>query len=59
MDIVIKKLENDDISQFKDVLLVFEDVFEMKDFKMPGDSYLQKLLERESFFVFVALKNGK
>jgi len=59
MSIDIKKLDRHHLRQFKELLLVFEDVFEMKDYKMPGDNYLQQLLERENFFVFVALEKDR
>ncbi len=55
----IKKLGTENIQQFRDLILVFEEVFEMKNFKMPGDSHLQQLLEKDSFFVFVAMVNDK
>ncbi len=59
MDITIEKLNPSDINKFTDLIRVFEDVFEMKNFKMPGEIYLQQLLQKEDFFVFVALLNNK
>ena len=55
MSIEIKKLGNHEIDKFKELIRLFEDVFEMKNFKMPDENYLQKLLEEDSFFVFVAM----
>ncbi|CAN5314883.1 N/A [soil metagenome] len=55
MNLEIKKLDHQDIDQFIALIRVFEDVFEMKNFKMPDKDYLQKLLEKEDFFAFVAL----
>jgi aminoglycoside 3-N-acetyltransferase I len=59
MSVEIKKLGKQDIDQFKRLILVFERVFEMHHFKMPGDGYLQQLLEKDSFFVFVALMDDQ
>ena len=59
MDIKIEKLSRDDISKFIELIRVFEDVFEMKNFKMPEENYLRRLLERDDFFVFVALLEDK
>jgi aminoglycoside 3-N-acetyltransferase I len=55
----IKKLGITDLDQFKELIRVFEDVFEMEGFSMPGDSYLQNLLNSDSFFVFIALKDNE
>ena len=59
MPVQIKKLGQQNIHQFKELILVFEAVFEMKNFSLPDDEYLQKLLEQEGFFVFVAVQEGK
>ena len=37
------------------MLTLFEQVFEMKDFKMPGEKHLKKLLGSKNFVVFIAL----
>jgi ribosomal protein S18 acetylase RimI-like enzyme len=59
MNIEVKKLSGQDLETFKKLILVFEDVFEMKNFQMPDDDYLQQLLAKDSFYVFVALSEGK
>ncbi len=59
MDVKIEKLNHDDINKFTELIWVFEDVFEMKNFKMPDKIYLQQLLEKNDFFVFVALLDNK
>ena len=59
MHIEIKKLGSRDIDLFQSLISVFEDVFEMKSFIMPSKEYLQQLLQKDSFFVFVALLEGK
>jgi len=59
MNIEIKKLSHHDIDKFVELIRLFEDVFEMKNFEMPDEIYLQKLLEEHSFFVFVAMIQGQ
>ena len=59
MDVKIEKLDHNDINKFTELIRVFEDVFEMKDFIMPDEIYLQQLLEKDGFFVFVALLDNK
>lgn len=55
----IKKLSSADLSQFIELIGVFEDVFEMKPFPLPDSNYLQSLLDRDDFFVFVSILDGK
>ncbi|TGL65290.1 GNAT family N-acetyltransferase [Leptospira jelokensis] len=55
----IKKLSSADLSQFIELIGVFEDVFEMKPFPLPNRKYLQSLLDRDDFFVFVSILDGK
>ncbi|GBF43234.1 acetyltransferase [Leptospira ellinghausenii] len=59
LNISIKKLSANDLFEFLDLIRVFEDVFEMKQCQMPKESYLQSLLSRDDFFVFVTLLDGK
>jgi len=59
MNVEIKKLDNRGIDKFKDLIRLFENVFEMKNFEMPDENYLQQLLEKDSFFVFVALSHDE
>lgn len=59
MNMEIKKLSQLDLDKFRELISVFEDVFEMKNFKMPEEKHLQQLLKKDSFFVFVALSEGK
>ncbi|TGM92529.1 GNAT family N-acetyltransferase [Leptospira levettii] len=54
-----KKLSANELKEFIELIRVFEDVFEMKEFQMPNQSYLQSLLERDDFFVFVSMIEGK
>lgn len=53
----VKKLEGHEVEQFKDLILLFEDVFEMDRVDMPENTYLQQLLEKDSFHVFIALED--
>ncbi len=51
---VVSKLSSDDIDLFIELIQLFEEVFEMKNFKMPDKSHLQRLLNKEDFKVIVA-----
>ncbi|OJJ18223.1 AAC(3)-I family aminoglycoside 3-N-acetyltransferase [marine bacterium AO1-C] len=53
----IKKLALTDISQFVELIKVFEVVFEMKNFQMPPQAHLEKLLAKPDFMVFVAIQD--
>lgn len=55
MEISIKKLNPADLEHFRDLVLLFEDVFEMEKFSIPDDAYLQQLLKNDDFHVFIAL----
>lgn len=55
MELKIEKLKSTDIDKFIVLIKVFEDVFEKENFVMPNQNHLQKLLNKEDFFVFVAL----
>ena len=59
MNVEIKKLSSGDIDKFKELIRLFEDVFNMKNFQMPGQIHLRELLGKESFFVFIALANNQ
>lgn len=59
MEVKVKKLADSDLFQFKELIFLFEDVFEMKKFEIPSDVYLASLLKKDGFYVFVALVEGK
>jgi GNAT superfamily N-acetyltransferase len=59
MSVKVKRLDKKDLDQFLAIIGVFEEVFEMKGFHMPGEKYLQALLAKEGFMVFVALQEEK
>lgn len=59
MNSEIKKLNGTDLDKFIELIRVFEAVFEMKNFKMPSESYLQTLLNSDNFFVFAAIQEEK
>ena len=54
MNITIKQLTAGDIAEFVQMLRLFENVFEMQDFQMPGEGHLTSLLARKDFIVFTA-----
>jgi aminoglycoside 3-N-acetyltransferase I len=55
MNVTVKQLSGEDLLQFRLLIQVFEEVFEMKDHQMPDDTYLLQLLKNEGFLVLVAL----
>ncbi|RZL40910.1 MAG: GNAT family N-acetyltransferase [Pedobacter sp.] len=55
----IIKLSPHEIDKFIDLIRVFEDVFEMENFRLPQKNYLQQLLAKEDFMVFVAIQNNE
>lgn len=57
MNLYIKKLSTTDITQFIELIRVFEEVFEMQNFQIPPETHLEKLLTKSDFMVFVALKD--
>jgi hypothetical protein len=59
MSVQIRRLDKKNLDKFLSLIQVFEEVFEMKGFKMPCEKYLQALLAKEDFFVFVALLEEK
>lgn len=50
----IRKLTSQDIISFQQLISVFEDVFEMKDFTMPPPAHLKALLNKSDFIAFAA-----
>ncbi|MBD0255949.1 MAG: GNAT family N-acetyltransferase [Cytophagales bacterium] len=59
MSVKVRRLNKEDLDKFIALIRVFEEVFEMEGFMMPGEKYLQALLAKEDFFVFVALLEDK
>lgn len=59
MNATIKKLSSSDTRLFEELIKVFEDVFEMKNFKMPHRLHLLHVLSEDGFIVFVALVEDK
>ncbi|HMS66622.1 MAG TPA: GNAT family N-acetyltransferase [Saprospiraceae bacterium] len=59
MDVVIKKLEEAEIQYFKQLLTVFDIVFEYEPYARPNEAHLAKLLRENSCHVFVALLNDQ
>jgi aminoglycoside 3-N-acetyltransferase I len=55
----IKKLSPTDIDAFMQLILVFEDVFEMQSFRLPKQEHLLHVLAKPDFIVFVALKDNR
>jgi len=55
----ISKLNSKQLGDFKNLIQLFEKVFEMPKFVQPNDTYLYELLEGPEFMVFVAYNNEK
>ncbi len=55
----IEILKSNDIRKLNALLSVFENVFEMENFKRPSETHLQKLLDRDKFFAVIATTKGK
>lgn len=54
----ILKLEKDQLTEFIDLIELFERVFEMERFTIPPTKHLQSLLNSNAFHAFVARQNG-
>jgi Acetyltransferases len=50
----IEVVKSDDLETLNQLISVFEEVFEMKNFKRPSTGHLMKLLRKETFFAVVA-----
>ncbi|QEH39367.1 GNAT family N-acetyltransferase [Chitinophaga sp. XS-30] len=59
LPVSVSRLGKNDLHRFMELIRLFEVVFEMKGFQMPGAAHLQRLLGREDLFVFIALFEGK
>lgn len=59
MNIQTYKVQPDQLDDFIALLSVFEEVFEMKNFSPPPRAYLERLLRKSDFMVFVATSDGQ
>lgn len=59
MNLELEISQTKNIEELKELVLVFEDVFEMEDFELPHENHLRKLFEKENFFSVVAKVNNK
>lgn len=59
MDVTIKQLTVADTDRFRELLCIYETVFEWSDFSLPGNPYLEQLLSNPTFLGFVAIHDGK
>jgi len=57
MDHIVKKLSPNDISLARQLILLFQTEFEEKYTQISEDNYLLDLLSKDSFHVFVAMKD--
>jgi aminoglycoside 3-N-acetyltransferase I len=54
----IRRLTGKDIDHFIELILVFEDVFEMQNFSLPQKEHLRKVLAQPGFIVFAAIEDN-
>lgn len=54
MKVEIIKVGDTDAYSFKQLLLLFAEVFDLTDFQSPTDQHLERVLQNESFFAIVA-----
>lgn len=57
-EIKYHKLATADVKILIQLIEVYEEVFEMKNFRLPGTAYLQSLLAKEHMIFYVALSDG-
>lgn len=55
----IKKIEGADLPLFKDLITLFNSVFEVDGSAIASDTHLANLLSKKEFIVFAALQNGE
>ncbi len=55
----IQILKHNDLDKLNELISVFENVFEMENFKRPGKAHLQKLLDKDTFFAVIATTENK
>ena len=55
----IRVLKKGDLDKLIKLIGLYEDVFEMKDFVIPEDEYLQSLLDRDGTTFLTAEKDGE
>jgi len=59
MNLELQILQSQNIEELKELVSVFEVVFEMKNFKLSGEKHLQQLLDKKTFFAVIAKSNNK
>jgi ribosomal protein S18 acetylase RimI-like enzyme len=59
MHIEFRKLQADELELFVELVSLFEEVFEMKEFRLPPRDHLQEILQDKTFHVFVAISDRK
>lgn len=59
MQIEVQILNPNDSCKLNELISIFEIVFEMEHFKRPSVTYLQQLLNKETFFAVIAMTESK
>jgi aminoglycoside 3-N-acetyltransferase I len=55
----IQLLQAHNLEELNELISVFEDVFEMENFKRPNKAHLQKILKKDTFFAVIARTDNK
>ena len=58
-DFKITQLSSNDLNFLKELILLFIDVFEEKQIAIPSNDYLEELLKKKNFVVFIATINDQ
>ncbi len=59
MEVKIERLQAGTLEEFRQLLQIFDEVFEYEEIARAKDSHLNKLLENDAFFVIVAKHKSK
>jgi aminoglycoside 3-N-acetyltransferase I len=59
LKIEIEILKSNDIDKLNELISVFENVFEMENFKRPSITHFQKLLNGDNFLAIIAKTEGQ
>jgi aminoglycoside 3-N-acetyltransferase I len=59
LEFQIKRLVEDDVKSFQELIALFNEVFETENKLAPGEAYLKKLLTKKEFIVLVATSENE
>jgi aminoglycoside 3-N-acetyltransferase I len=53
-DVTVKRLTGHDLSQFRELIVIYKDVFQMENFSLPSEQYLKSLIANSHFIAVTA-----